>query len=70
MCNTYIRLAMWGVENSPRLSHERDQAAQESIRRANNTLRQSTTPPQAEATTDRAEERARLERARDQAVEN
>jgi hypothetical protein len=34
-----------GVENSPRLRRERDQAAQESIQRANNTLRQSTTPP-------------------------
>jgi hypothetical protein len=59
-----------GVENSPRLRRERAQAAQESIRRANDTLRQSTTPLQAEATTNRAEERARLGRARDQAERN
>jgi hypothetical protein len=49
-----------GVENSPRPRRERAQVAQESIRRANDTLRQSTTPPQAEATTNRAEERVRL----------
>jgi hypothetical protein len=59
-----------GVKNSPRLRRERDQAAQESIQRANDTLRQPTIPPQAEPTTDRAEEQARLVRARDQAREN
>jgi hypothetical protein len=58
------------VENSSRLRRERDQAAQESIRRANDNLRQSTTPPQAEATTGRSEERARLGQARDQAQRN
>jgi hypothetical protein len=59
-----------GIDNRLRLYRERDQAAQEPIQGANDTLRQSTTPPQAEAITDRAEERARLVRARDQAREN
>jgi hypothetical protein len=59
-----------GIDNRLRLYRECDQAAQESVQGAIDTLRQPPTPPHPEDIINRSVEQTRLERARDQAERN